>query len=268
MGVIHADVKPGNLLIHVESGALQLCDFGIAQKEIKASLLITMGEAASAAPLEGVGTFSDSFRKQPRALCTLQYRPPELLLGMSPSECANSALDVFSAGVTLAECVSGQMIFPGANDLAQLSLYFQCLGTPSEETWPNVVNLRDWGKLTFASHPSDPLWYRRMLPRLAEIPEDGPLTRVIVNTIKLDPSQRWPAKKCHQQLINDQAEETIHSRMEFVSELVPLRLQKVPLLLSPPCDCFDELDRQIESVARTRRDFIPSLYPWMKLIKK
>jgi len=84
-GVLHLDIKPGNLLI-TSGGTLQLCDFGLARP---------------------MGMLDED---EATGMCTLYYRPPELLLGAS----ANAAsIDMYSAGLVIAEAVAGFPIFRG-----------------------------------------------------------------------------------------------------------------------------------------------------------
>lgn len=35
-------------------------------------------------------------------------------------------------------------MFPGSNEADELRLIFKALGTPTEKTWPEVVDLPDW----------------------------------------------------------------------------------------------------------------------------
>ena len=48
----------------------------------------------------------------------------------------NSAVDIWSVGAVLAELLSLNPLFPGNNDIDQLFLVFQIMGTPSLSTWP------------------------------------------------------------------------------------------------------------------------------------
>lgn len=40
--------------------------------------------------------------------------------------------------------MTGKPMFPGSNEADELRLIFKALGTPTEKTWPEVVDLPDW----------------------------------------------------------------------------------------------------------------------------
>ncbi|WVQ85313.1 hypothetical protein IAT38_007478 [Cryptococcus sp. DSM 104549] len=86
-GVVHADVKPGNLLLTTDLH-LRLSDFG-------SSLLIH----PSHPPTDGLG------------LGTLPFSPPELI---DPSQPFSFPVDVFALGATLYQCITGREPFRGA----------------------------------------------------------------------------------------------------------------------------------------------------------
>ena len=81
-GVIHRDVKPGNLLVSTESGALKLADFGIAK-------------AAEQTRITQVGS----------VLGTAAYLSPEQARG----EEAGPASDVYSLGVCAYQFLAGRL---------------------------------------------------------------------------------------------------------------------------------------------------------------
>ena len=89
-GVVHRDVKPGNLLVR-RDGVLKVTDFGIAS-------------ATDAVPLTQTGT----------VVGTAYYLSPEQAAGRSGSP----ASDLYSLGVVAYECLVGSRLFPGTNPVA------------------------------------------------------------------------------------------------------------------------------------------------------
>ena len=45
-------------------------------------------------------------------------------------------VDIWSCGCIFAELFLRKALFPGQNELSQLSTIFKIIGTPSEEAWP------------------------------------------------------------------------------------------------------------------------------------
>ena len=64
---------------------------------------------------------------------TRWYRPPELLYA---SKRYSASVDIWSSGVVLAELLSLSPLFPGTNDIDQIYVVFQVMGTPKEDDWP------------------------------------------------------------------------------------------------------------------------------------
>ena len=86
-GVVHRDVKPGNVLLGV-GGAVKLTDFGIAW-------------SASSVPLTQTG----------QVIGTAQYLSPEQASGGK----AGPASDVYALGAVAYECLAGRRVFDGEN---------------------------------------------------------------------------------------------------------------------------------------------------------
>nr|WP_225311423.1 serine/threonine-protein kinase [Microbispora cellulosiformans] len=89
-GVIHRDVKPGNLLV-TETGQIKITDFGIAR-------------ALEAAPLTATGL----------VLGTAQYVSPEQASG----DTLTPASDIYSLGVVAYECLAGRPPFTAETPVA------------------------------------------------------------------------------------------------------------------------------------------------------
>ncbi|MGB3438427.1 MAG: serine/threonine-protein kinase [Actinophytocola sp.] len=112
-GVVHRDVKPGNILVEHRSGRILLCDFGIAAP--------ALGER-----LTEVG----------RRVGTPGYLAPELIPG-SEAEAApiDPRADVYSLGVVLYQCLTGRA--PHRHSDTGALLWAQ-----SHETPPPVTTVR------------------------------------------------------------------------------------------------------------------------------
>jgi tRNA A-37 threonylcarbamoyl transferase component Bud32 len=106
-GVVHRDVKPGNLLVRPD-GVLKVTDFGISS-------------AVDAVPLTQTGTL----------VGTAYYLSPEQAAGSS----ATPASDVYALGVVAYECLVGQRPFPGDNPVTVAMAH---LRTPPPELPPSV----------------------------------------------------------------------------------------------------------------------------------
>ena len=115
--VLHRDLKPQNLLIN-ENGELKLADFGLAR------------------------AFGIPVRCYSAEVVTLWYRPPDVLFG---AKLYTTSIDMWSAGCIFAELANaGRPLFPGSDVDDQLKRIFKLLGTPTEDTWPNVTSLPEY----------------------------------------------------------------------------------------------------------------------------
>ncbi|XP_078172311.1 cyclin-dependent kinase C-2-like [Carex rostrata] len=121
--VLHRDIKGSNLLIDNE-GNLKLADFGLA-KILSDELIIFITRNYETEILTN-------------CVITLQYRPPELLLGSTKY---GPEVDMWSVGCVFAELLLGKPIFPGEDEMDQLKKIFEICGTPDENNWPGVTQM-------------------------------------------------------------------------------------------------------------------------------
>src|SRR5258705_8398614 len=104
-GVVHRDLKPGNIML-VKSGA-KLMDFGLA----KPSLVAVDGGLSS------LKTTAPSLTAEGSLVGTFQYMSPEQVEGKE----VDGRSDIFSLGAVLYEMVTGRRAFDGKSQLSVAS---------------------------------------------------------------------------------------------------------------------------------------------------
>ncbi len=110
-GVVHRDVKPGNLLV-TPDGQVKVTDFGIAR-------------AVDQVPMTATG----------QVMGTAQYLAPEQAMGRG----ATPASDVYALGVVAYEAVSGSRPFGGDSAVAQAMAHVNDTPTPLPDDVPAPV---------------------------------------------------------------------------------------------------------------------------------
>src|SRR5215207_7564169 len=112
VGMVHRDVKPGNLLVRRSDGSIKITDFGIAR-------------AADAVPLTQNGM----------VVCTAQYFSPEQAEG----RLVGPASDVYSLGVVAYEWLAGRLPFVAASPVTVAMMQIRDAPPPLPPDVPGPV---------------------------------------------------------------------------------------------------------------------------------
>ncbi|KAA3632832.1 MAG: hypothetical protein DWP97_10305 [Calditrichaeota bacterium] len=163
-GLIHRDLKPGNIML-TKSGA-KLLDFGLAKIQMENSAP-GVQSITQTTPLTGIGTL----------LGTMQYMAPEQLEGAE----ADTRSDIFAFGATMYEMATGAKAFGGGSQASLIASILreeprsvseispqlppileqtisQCIAKDPEQRWQSVADLKrslQWiadGKVGSHSH--------------------------------------------------------------------------------------------------------------------
>ncbi|CAB3234991.1 unnamed protein product [Arctia plantaginis] len=98
LGIIHADIKPDNILVNEKKNVLKLCDFGSAGK-------------------------IDESEPTPY-LVSRFYRAPEIILGVTYKH----SIDIWSAACTIYEMATGKIMFTGSSNNRMLKCFMDLKG--------------------------------------------------------------------------------------------------------------------------------------------
>lgn len=163
-GIFHRDIKPENILIESSSEVgkgLKLADFGSCR-----------------------GIYS----KQPYTeyISTRWYRAPECLLtdGYYGPE-----MDLWGAGCVMFEITSLYPLFPGSNEVDQISRIHKVLGTPSAEILQKFKS-KGASHISFDFPPQKPIGIAQLIPHASADAVD-----LIVKLLKYDASERISARE-------------------------------------------------------------------------
>ncbi len=140
-GIVHGDVKPGNILVPADGGPVRLADFGVAHR------------VHGAAATHG----------------TPEYVAPEVIEGASPEP----ASDIYSLGIVLYEALSGRSPFRGGPVAEVLKRHQTCValmppGMPPQ-VWELIARCLQKDPRARPSAGEMAAALRAMLPSLADL---------------------------------------------------------------------------------------------------
>ncbi|MFQ5926838.1 MAG: protein kinase [Terriglobia bacterium] len=122
-GVLHRDIKPGNIMLDAK-GRVKILDFGLA--------VLTGRERA---PGETEESFITRTATQWTTGGTVPYMSPEQLCG----EATDARSDIFSFGVMLYECLTGRLPFRGETSVDILHAIVRQPPTPLRSLMPEIA---------------------------------------------------------------------------------------------------------------------------------
>ena len=130
-GVVHRDLKPGNIMI-TKSAGVKLLDFGLAKLK---------GDAGEVSPLSQMPTQDPSapLTAEGTIIGTLQYMSPEQLEGKE----ADARTDIFAFGAVVYEMVTGKKAFEGASQASLIGAIMNHQPEPVSEVQPVSPPLLD-----------------------------------------------------------------------------------------------------------------------------
>jgi serine/threonine protein kinase len=128
-GVLHRDIKPGNIMVDAK-GRVKILDFGLA-----------VFAARERGPEETAENYITRTATQLSTGGTVPYMPPEQLRG----EVTDARSDIFSFGVLLYQSLTGRLPFPGETAVDILHAILRQPPTPLRSLLPDVPG--DWERL-------------------------------------------------------------------------------------------------------------------------
>jgi serine/threonine-protein kinase len=150
-GVVHGDIKPGNILVPVDGGPVRLADFGVARR-----LAATEQRATHATP---------------------EYVAPEVVEGLAPQPAA----DIYAVGIVLYELLCGRSPYRGGSAREVVRRHASCVPVPPPGLpagiWPLIAECMALCPEDRPSAAAIALRLRTAQPRLAgldPLPEMGP----------------------------------------------------------------------------------------------
>mmetsp|Transcript_19954 Transcript_19954/g.35477 ORF Transcript_19954/g.35477 Transcript_19954/m.35477 type:complete len:503 (+) Transcript_19954:59-1567(+) len=102
-GIVHADIKPDNILVSNDLKVAKLCDFGCAYY------------------------VQDTSMKHTSYMVSRFYRAPEVILGL-PQEYVSTQIDMWALAACVFELFAGKILFPGKNNNEMLRLAMKAKG--------------------------------------------------------------------------------------------------------------------------------------------
>ena len=115
--IVHADIKPDNILVNESKSLLKLCDFGSAS-------LVSENEITPYLVSRFYRYVFHQFLNTFHFLIYNYFRAPEIIMGLK----YDFNLDLWSVGTTIYELTTGKIMFPGHSNNQMLKLFMELKG--------------------------------------------------------------------------------------------------------------------------------------------
>jgi nemo like kinase len=215
-GIMHRDIKPGNLLVN-SNCLLKICDFGLAR-------VIEMNKN----------------RDMTQEVVTQYYRAPELLLGARHYE---FAVDMWSVGCIFAELLHRKILFLAANPLKQVDKIIDILGTPHVD---DIRTACDAAKRFIVNSKHPKMRNQNHINLICNKDDDA--KKLLLQMLCWDPDKRLTADKALQQRYLHEGRLRYHSCMCTCCMRTPNGLQ-FNSNLEPSCPfLYDDADEKFTNM--------------------
>merc|ERR1712088_1297460 len=157
--IVHADIKPDNILVSESKSLLKLCDFGSAS-------LVNENEITP-------------------YLVSRFYRAPEIILGLK----YDFAIDLWSLGTTIFELFTGKIMFPGHSNNEMLKYFMEIKGKiPNKLIRKGTFRAQHFDdSCNFLSHETDKITQKDKITVMPNINKSRSLSHEIRGGERLSP---------------------------------------------------------------------------------
>ncbi|KAG9389732.1 Protein kinase domain [Carpediemonas membranifera] len=126
-GILHRDIKPANILL-TKSGSIKLADFGLA--------------------------CHTTTRAMSTNVCTLWYRPPEIILSRPDRGHYGEPADMWAIGAILLEFIIGRPAFAGKTEGDTIHAIYERVGSPLVRSWTAGTKLPRYTEAALLPYPT------------------------------------------------------------------------------------------------------------------